>query len=178
MAKDIPLAFEINLQPEGLVFEVGSLFEGFCSLHDQRDARGVRYPLVTILLFVLLAKLAGESGLRGIAQWVRHRAALLADFFALAHPQAPHATTYSRILGKALPLEEFQAVVRDFFARTPLGDRRSTSPWTGKPSGAPFRRDAVTGCICWPPTCPKPAGCWPKSPWGGRRMKSRPPPAC
>ena len=39
MAKYTPLAFEINLQPDGLVFDVGSLFEALCGLHDQRDAR-------------------------------------------------------------------------------------------------------------------------------------------
>lgn len=45
MGKYIPLAFEINLPSEGsdgLVFEIGSLFEAFCGLHDQRDARGLR----------------------------------------------------------------------------------------------------------------------------------------
>ncbi len=42
MPKSSPLAFEINLRPEGFVFEVGSLFESFCTLHDQRDAGGLR----------------------------------------------------------------------------------------------------------------------------------------
>jgi predicted transposase YbfD/YdcC len=119
MAKYTPLAFEINLQPEGFVFEIGSLFEVFCGLHDQRDARGLRYTLATMLVFVVLAKLAGEDHLRGIAQWVKLRAVLLATFLALAKPQAPHATTYSRILGKAVGLEEFAQVTRDFFARPP-----------------------------------------------------------
>lgn len=75
MARYTPLAFEINLQiPEGAdgcVFEIGSLFEALCTLHDQRDARGIRYRLVTTLVFTLLAKLAGENHLRGITQWVR-----------------------------------------------------------------------------------------------------------
>lgn len=119
MAKYTPLPFEINLRPEGLIFEVGSLFEAFCTLHDQRDARGLRYALVTVLLFIVLAKLAGENHLRGIAQWVKLRATLLADFFALAKPQAPHHTTYSRILGQAIRIEEFEKVATDFFAQQP-----------------------------------------------------------
>lgn len=119
MVKYTPLAFEINLRPEGVVFDVGSLFEAFCGLHDQRDARGLRYPLVTVLGYVVLAKLAGQDHLHGIAQWVNRRADLLADFFGLAQPQAPHETTYSRILGKALPLDEFEHVLHDFFARQP-----------------------------------------------------------
>ncbi len=119
MPKYSPLAFEINLRPEGFVFEVGSLIEALCGLHDQRDARGLRYALVTVLVFVLLAKLAGESQLRGIAQWVNLRAALLADFLALAKPQAPHASTYSRILGQAVQIEEFEKVASEFFAQQP-----------------------------------------------------------
>jgi DDE family transposase len=119
MPKYIPLAFEINLRPDALVFDVGSLFEAFCGLHDQRDARGLRYPLVTILCFVLLAKLAGEDQPHGIAQWVKRRVTLLADFFGLAKEQAPHETTYSRVLGKALQIEEFEQVIREFFARPP-----------------------------------------------------------
>jgi len=119
MQKYTPLAFEINLRPEGFVFTVGSLFEAFCSLHDQRDARGLRYALVTVLVFIVLAKLAGENHLRGIAQWVKFRAAMLADFLSLAKPQAPHHTTYSRILGKAVRIDEFEKMARDFFARQP-----------------------------------------------------------
>ena len=105
MAQYTALAFEINLYPEGadgLVFEVGSLFEALCTLHDQRDARGLRYRLVTVLVLTLLAKLAGENHLRGIGQWVSLRALLLASFLALTKVQAPHASTYSRILGRAV----------------------------------------------------------------------------
>ncbi len=119
MPKYSPLAFEINLRPEGFVFEVGSLIEALCGLHDQRDARGLRYALVTVLVFVLLAKLAGENHLRGIAHWVKLRAAMLADFLALAKPQPPHVTTYSRILGKAIQVDGFEQVARDFFAHQP-----------------------------------------------------------
>ncbi len=119
MQKYTPVAFEINLRPEGFIFNVGSLFEAFCGLHDQRDARGVRSALTTVLAYILIAKLAGENHLHGIARWVKLRATELADLFGLAKPQAPHETTYSRILGKALPLQEFEQVVHDFFARQP-----------------------------------------------------------
>lgn len=122
MTQYTPLSFEINLGPdgaEGFVFEVGSLFEALCTLHDQRDARGVRYRLATVLTYLLLAKLAGESHLRGMAQWVRLRASLLAGFLALSKVQAPHATTYSRILSEAIQIDEFERVSREFFAHRP-----------------------------------------------------------
>jgi hypothetical protein len=47
------IAFWINLRGDGCVFEVGSLFEALCGLQDQRDRRGVRYALVTVLVFVV-----------------------------------------------------------------------------------------------------------------------------
>ncbi len=119
MAKYTPLAFEINLQPDGFVFDVGSLFEAFAALHDQRDARGVRYAVTTILCFVVLAKLAGENHPRGIAQWVQLRIDWLAEVLALTRVQAPHATTYSRILGQAIDIDEFEQTVRQFFAAQP-----------------------------------------------------------
>ncbi len=119
MTQYTPLAFEINLNADGLVFEVDSLFEALGTLHDQRDARGVRYRLATVLTYMMLAKLAGENHVRGIAQWVSRRAVLLADFLALAKVQAPHATTYSRILSEAISIDEFERVSREFFAHLP-----------------------------------------------------------
>ncbi len=119
MTKYTSLAFEINLQPEGLVFDVGSLFEALAGLHDQRDARGVRYALTTLLVFVVLAKLAGENQIRGIAHWVKLQSELLADMLALSKVQAPHATTFSRVLGRALAIDEFERLVRNFFAAQP-----------------------------------------------------------
>ena len=119
MAKYTPLAFEINLGREGFVFEVGSLYEALLPLHDQRDARGVRYALVTVLVLVVLAKLAGEDGLRGIAQWVAERQDRLAELLGLAKVQAPHYTTYARILARAVRVDEFEQVVGHFFATLP-----------------------------------------------------------
>jgi predicted transposase YbfD/YdcC len=119
MAQYTPLAFEINVGLDGLVFEVRSLFEALLPLHDQRDARGLRYALVTVLVFVVLAKLAGEDGLRGIAQWVAERRDSLAELLGLAKPQAPYYTTYARILARAVRVDEFEQVVGHFLATLP-----------------------------------------------------------
>ena len=116
--KYTPLSFDVNLT-EGFAFAVDSLFAALCKLHDQRDARGLRYALVTVLVFVILAKLSGEDHLRGIAQWVELRKEALAEALCLAKPQAPHATTYSRVLKNAVEVEELEQVVREFFAAQP-----------------------------------------------------------
>ena len=55
-------------------------FEALLALHDQRDERGIRYTLVTVLVFIVLDKLAGEDWLRGIAQSVAERKEELTDF--------------------------------------------------------------------------------------------------
>lgn len=116
--KYTPLSFDVNLT-EGFAFEVNSLFAVLCELHDQRDARGLRYALVTVLVFVVLSKLSGEDSLRGIAQWVELRKEALAQALCLVKPQAPHATTYSRILKDAVQVKELEQVVRKFFAVQP-----------------------------------------------------------
>lgn len=117
--KYTPLSFEVNLRPEGFVVDLDSLFAALTQLQDQRDARGLRYALVTVLVFLLLAKLSGEDHLRGIAQWVALREEALAEVLGLAKPQAPHATTYSRVLNKAIDMAAFEQVVSQFFQDQP-----------------------------------------------------------
>jgi hypothetical protein len=154
MQKYTPVSFEINLRSEGLVFDVGSLFEALLALHDQRDARGIRYALVTVWVLARLAKLAGEDYLRGIAQWVAERKAGLAEVLSLAKPQAPCYTTYGRILGHAVVLDEFTCVVHDFLFTCLGRGTRSSWPSTARRCGARFRRGRPVGCICWRRICP------------------------
>ncbi len=94
-----PAGFEVNDGAQGFIVDVGSLYDFLSRLEDRRDARGIRYKLAHILVFVVLAKLAGEDRLSGIAEWVRHRKEALAKALGLRHSQAPHRTTYSRIFG-------------------------------------------------------------------------------
>lgn len=108
--------FDVNLDPAGFVIDFGSLYACLCRLSDRRDARGVRYALVTVLVCIVLAKLAGEDRLAGIAEWVKHRQAMLAEVLHWRTVRAPHRTTYSRILGHVIEIEELEHVVREFFA--------------------------------------------------------------
>ena len=117
--KYTPLSIDVNLRPEGFVVHVDSLFAALATLTDRRDARGLRYALVTVLVYLILAKVAGEDHLRGIAQWVALRQDVLARALGLAKPQAPHATTYSRVLRNAVHIEELERVAREFFASQP-----------------------------------------------------------
>lgn len=130
--KYTPLSIDVNLRSEGFVVHLDSLFAALATLSDRRDARGLRYALVTVLVYVILAKLAGEDHLRGIAQWVALRQEALARALGLAKPQAPHATTYSRVLRKAVHIEDLEQVVRDFFASQPKAGKSVVLNLDGK----------------------------------------------
>ncbi len=111
--------FDVNLDPCGFVVDLDSLYAHLAQLHDSRHARGIRYALVTVLVYIVLAKLAGEDRLYGISQWVRYRQTGLAEVFQLKKPRAPCANTYRNILGQAIDIDEFEQVVCQFFAGQP-----------------------------------------------------------
>lgn len=124
--------FDVNLDPNGFIVDLDSLYEFLSRLHDSRHARGVRYALVTVLMFVLLAKLAGQDRIYGISQWVKHRQRPLAEVFHLAKPRAPSPQTYSRLLGRVIAIEEFEHVVREYFASQPQAGRSIAIALDGK----------------------------------------------
>jgi predicted transposase YbfD/YdcC len=111
--------FDVNLVPAELVIDLTSLYAAFARVTDQRDARGVRYALPTLLTFMTLAKLAGENTLAGIADWVKYRIDALSSALALKQKRAPVDTTYSGALANAVDANEFERVLRDFFASQP-----------------------------------------------------------
>ena len=90
------------------------------------------YSLVTILVCIVLAKLAGADYLAGIAKWVAHRQDTLSEMLHWVKPGTAHRTTYSRILGRVLQIAEFERVVRDFFAHPPNAGQRIQLTLDGK----------------------------------------------
>ena len=169
--KYTPLSFEVNLRPEGFIVDLDSLYGTLMQLHDQRDARGLRYTLVTVLVYIILAKLSGENFVRGIAEWVKLRQEQLAEALGLAKVQTPHATTYTRILGHAVDPAEFQRVIRDYFAHLPQAGTSVVINLDGKT----VRGTIPAGSTNWPRICPTKAGSCCKWRWGARRTRSWPP---
>ncbi len=108
--------FDVNLDPEGFVIDLDSLYAALARLKDSRHARGLRYSLVNLLVCIVLAKLAGEDYLAGIAEWVALRKKPLREMLHWVKPRAAHRSTYSRILGRVIDITEFERVVHDFFA--------------------------------------------------------------
>jgi len=109
-----PTAPLLPLPADPFFFDVGSLYDYLEQLTDRRSARGLRYPLPVVLVLVILAKLAGEQEPRGIAQWVALRQSLLYAALHFARETVPHPTTYSRILGNAIDVEQLQQACAAF----------------------------------------------------------------
>ena len=103
----------------GFVFDLGSLYDRFAQLTDQRHARGKRYPLAQLLTLLVLAKLAGEDQPHGIAEWVRARASELHELLPLTRPQLPCANTYRYAASRALKPEALQQLVSTFLRAHP-----------------------------------------------------------
>lgn len=89
--------------------QVQSLHELLRQVPDYRAKRGRRYEAATVLVILLLAKLAGESTLSGIAQWARLRAPWLREVLELSC--LPCANTYAYVCAH-LDVSELTAAVR------------------------------------------------------------------
>jgi hypothetical protein len=76
-----PIPSHAEMVPEAVV--VTSLYETLHQLCDARRGQGKRYELALMLCLLVLAKLAGHTRLSGATDWIRHRAAVLADHFGL-----------------------------------------------------------------------------------------------
>ena len=98
---------------DGIVFDLGSLYQRLCGLNDSRKRRGRRYELALILIGVLLAKLAGENKPEGIADWVQLRSAFFVDVFQLKRGALPCPMTYRRVLAEAVTIHELDCLTRE-----------------------------------------------------------------
>ena len=111
-----PLSVDVPSLDLPAVFDFDTIYRQFQTLADTRKRRGVRYPLAVLLTIAVMAKLAGSSGARAIADWATLRAELLADVFELPRPRMPHLTTWTRVFGHAVVLEAFEQVVAQISA--------------------------------------------------------------
>jgi predicted transposase YbfD/YdcC len=105
--------------PAPVVFALSDLWRRLAALPDQRKRRGKRYALPVLLLLIVLAKLSGEDRPSGIADWVAHRRARLAQALGIRLPRAPHHNTYRRILAQAVVPGDLDAAVSGFFRDLP-----------------------------------------------------------
>lgn len=58
---------------EVLAVDEASLYRAFEQVKDGRKSKGKRYPLALLLTLILLGKMAGETELDGIIDWIKER---------------------------------------------------------------------------------------------------------
>ncbi len=149
----------ITLPPTADVRDPLPLYRALQRLTDPRKRRGRRYPLALVLTLMILAKLAGETTVSGIAQWARLRTAWLSAVFGLPRPCLPCATTYTVVSSK-VDLAELNAVLADALV-SPLPafpDPPPPPPLAGPRGRRHLARDGKTlrGTRCQSPL-PQPA---------------------
>jgi predicted transposase YbfD/YdcC len=106
---------------------VQSLYALLAQVPDYRDRRGRRDEAATVLVIVLLAKLAGESTLSGIAHWAQLREAWLKATLGLT--RLPCANTYHYIFAH-LDVNELNAAVQRWLTQVaPQGQADELVQW-------------------------------------------------
>jgi predicted transposase YbfD/YdcC len=58
---------------ESLMIDTASFYQAFEQVKDGRGRRGKRYPLALILTLIMLGKMAGETKIEGIIDWINGR---------------------------------------------------------------------------------------------------------
>lgn len=106
---------------------MASLYKAFQQLADARRGQGKRYELALILCLLVLAKLAGETSVSGATEWVRHRAALLAEQFGLRRTRMPCQMTYCNVLAR-VDAKHLDEILVPFFVRWEASQRCGTEP--------------------------------------------------
>jgi predicted transposase YbfD/YdcC len=104
-----------------------SLYEALQALPDGRRGAGKRYPLAVVLCLLCLAKMAGQTTLKGATEWVRLRSELLAKAFELPRPAMPCQMTYKRVLER-LDATRLNELLAAFFTRWEAELRCGTEP--------------------------------------------------
>jgi predicted transposase YbfD/YdcC len=116
--KTTTILASLDLPNEALLFDLDALSACLQTVPDHRHRRGVRYPLASLLMIGVLAKLAGQDSSRGMAHWAKLRTHELSRFFHLRREAMPHYSTWSRVLGHGVEPKEVEQIIGAFFAQT------------------------------------------------------------
>jgi predicted transposase YbfD/YdcC len=113
--RDTTLSLSLHLPNEAMLFDLDALYACLQTIPDHRHRRGVRYPLASLLMIGVLAKLAGQDSSRAMAHWAQLRTHELSQLFHLKRECMPHYSTWSRVLGQGVEPSEVEEIVGQFF---------------------------------------------------------------
>jgi DDE_Tnp_1-associated len=102
-------------------------YEALKQVKDGRKKRGCRYSLALLLTLLLLARLAGETELRGAAQWIRWRKGWIREHLHLTRASLPCAGPYGYALER-IDAHELLEVVAGCLTRWEAAERCENDP--------------------------------------------------
>jgi predicted transposase YbfD/YdcC len=97
--------------PSGVLYDLGSVYEGLCKLTDVRKAKGKIYSLDTLLMIIVLAKLCGVDSPYAMADWAKNHQMQLVELLQLKCGKMPSHHTLRRIMGHVVYEEEVERFV-------------------------------------------------------------------
>ena len=109
----------------GIIHDKGSLYGRFHHISDPRGAKGKQYSLVTLLVIIFLAKLAGKDKPDEIADWAKNHAAELAGLLELKRQQMPSHSTIRRVFHTILDEAEFDRMAQTYHQQEQTGQGKS-----------------------------------------------------
>ena len=111
---------------EGLPIDPASLYCAFEHVTDGRKKKGKRYPLPLLLTLLLLGKLAGETTVNGIVEWIKERQSELRR--QLRWPKRfPTNSTYSEALARC-DAQEIVTVIANVLLKARAVERCGAEP--------------------------------------------------
>src|SRR5258707_9306338 len=111
---------------EALSIDPASLYSAFEQVRDGRKRKGKRYPLPLLLTLLLLGKLAGETTVNGIVDWINERQGWLRR--QLNWPKRfPTNSTYSEALARC-DAQQIVTVVADVLLKARAVEHCGTEP--------------------------------------------------
>jgi hypothetical protein len=180
---DTTLLSQLSLPQQALMFDLDALYACLQTIPDHRDPRGLHYPLATVLMIGVLAKLAGQDSSRAMAHWAKLRTQELSQLFHLKREKMPHYSTWSRVLGHGVEPTEVEQLIGQFFVTAQSDaerEPRQASASTGwqnvagnHPAGSNARRPSASG-----PICRTKAWCWLRCVWMRKAMRLPMPQNC
>jgi predicted transposase YbfD/YdcC len=96
-----------------------SLYQKLQLVPDYRRKRGRRYEAATVMVIALLAKMAGQESISGIAEWASLRETWLKETLGLR--RLPCANTYAYV-SRHLDVIELNEQIRSYFAERPTAE--------------------------------------------------------
>lgn len=103
---------EIN--EDGIVYTLGSLYDRFGRMKDPRKAKGKQYSLVMLLVIIFLAKMSGKDKPVEIADWAKNHAKEIMQLMKLKRDWMPHHNTYRRVFQEIISEEEFECLMKEY----------------------------------------------------------------